>query len=52
MAAGNEDGDCAAQLIDLQGYIINEAGKLELKPGSHQRRVEDARMKEDMVLPW
>jgi hypothetical protein len=52
MGAVNEYGDSAAQLIDRRGYVINEAGKLELKPGSHQRRVEDTRMMEDMVLPW
>jgi ankyrin repeat protein len=52
MGAANEEIQSAAQLIDLNGYYINEAGKLELGTGYHAGQVQDICKDEDIVDLW
>jgi ankyrin repeat protein len=50
--AANTDGQTAATLIDLKGYFVNEAGKLELKAGSHEEQLQDVRVPQNLDHLW
>lgn len=52
IGAANEDGQSAAQLIDLMGYYVNKAGELESKASSHAGKVQDVCQDEDMAGLW